>query len=242
MRELKYTLTLLLVAVALGQAGTALAQGYGGKLSVELDSKTLSVQAKAEALFERGDFRRAHLIYLKDLAPIGDKYAQYMLGFMTSSGLGVEPDPVLASAWYRLAAERGEPGEFVATRDDLLDSLDAAERERADRVYLDLRRDYSDIAISMREAHDEFDNLRRELTGSRLARTSSAMTIVEPRAGGSLPGDAYVDRAQRRLQGHLDNVTRMLGIERVDAEGLTTGDLAGLEAQVRDYVGRLDTD
>jgi TPR repeat protein len=92
MRELKYTLTLLLLAIAFGHAGTALAQHSGGKLSVELDSKTLSVQAKAEELFEREDYRRAHIIYLKDLAPIGDKYAQYMLGFMTASGLGVEQD------------------------------------------------------------------------------------------------------------------------------------------------------
>jgi TPR repeat protein len=94
MRELKYTLTLLLLAIAFGHAGTALAQHSGGKLSVELDSKTLSVQAKAEELFEREDYRRAHIIYLKDLAPIGDKYAQYMLGFMTASGLGVEQDAV----------------------------------------------------------------------------------------------------------------------------------------------------
>jgi hypothetical protein len=242
MRELKYTLTLLLLAIAIGHAGTTLAQRSGGKLSVELDSKTLSVQAKAEELFEREEYRRAHIIYLKDLAPIGDKYAQYMLGFMTASGLGVEQDPVLASAWYRLAAERGEPGEFVATRDDLLDSLDEVDRERADRIYLELRRDYSDIAISMREAREEFDNLRRDLTGSRLGTTSSAMTIVEPRAGGTMSGDAFYDRAQRRLQAHLDNVTGMLGVERLDAETVTAGELANLDDQVRDYLGRTDTD
>lgn len=242
MRELKYTPTLLLLAIALGHAGTALAQAAGGKLSVELDSKTLSVQSKAEELFEREDYRRAHIIYLKDLAPIGDKYAQYMLGFMTASGLGVEQDAVLASAWYRLAAERGEPKEFVETMDDFLFSLDEVDRERADRIYLDLRREYSDIAISMREAHDEFDSLRRDMTGSRVGATSSAMTIVEPRAGGTVSGDAFYHRAQRRLQAHLDNVTGMLGIQRLDAETVSAGELANLEDQVRDYLGRIDTD
>ncbi len=126
--------------------------------------------------------------------------------------------------------------------DDFLFSLDAVDRERADRIYLDLRREYSDIAISMREARDEFHSLRRDLTGSRVGATSSAMTIVEPRAGGTVSGNAFYAQAQRRLQAHLNNVTGMLGIERIDAETVSAGELADLEDQVRDYLGRIDTD
>lgn len=219
---------------------TAVAQRSGGNLSVDLNSRTLSVQAKAEELFERGDYRRAHIIYLNDLAPIGDKYAQYMLGFMCLSGLGVEQDPVLASAWYRLAAERGEPAEFVTIRDDLLSNLDAVDRERSDQVYLGLRREYSDIAISMREAREEFENLTQISTGSRLGSTSSAVTIVEPRTGSSLSGDVLIHRSLRRMQAFLDNITAILGIDRIDAETVTAGELADLEDLVRDYVQRID--
>ena len=219
---------------------TAVAQRSGGNLSVDLNSRTLSVQAKAEELFERGDYRRAHIIYLNDLAPIGDKYAQYMLGFMCLSGLGVEQDPVLASAWYRLAAERGEPAEFVTIRDDLLSNLDAVDRERSDQVYLGLRREYSDIAISMREAREEFENLTQVSTGSRLGSTSSAVTIVEPRTGSSLSGDVLIHRSLRRMQAFLDNITAILGIDRIDAETVTAGELADLEDLVRDYVQRID--
>ena len=240
MRNFNDTLTVLFLAIAFGSALPAIAQQSGGILNVDLDSKTLSVQAKAEELFERGDYRRAHIIYLNDLAPIGDKYAQYMLGFMILRGLGVEQDPVLASAWYRLAAERGEPEEFVAIRDDVLGSLDAADRGRADDVYLGLRREYSDIAISMREASEEFENLSQVSTGSRLGVTSSAITIVEPRTGGAQSADVLIIRAQHRMQRHLDRITKTLGIDRIDAETVTSGRLADLEEQVQEYVARIN--
>ncbi len=218
----------------------AFAQHSGGGFGIGLDSKTLSVQAKAEELFDRGDFRRAHVIYLNDLAPIGDKYAQYMLGFMSLSGLGVEQDPVLASAWYRLAAERGEPTQFVRIRDELLGNLDDVDRERSDRLYLGLRRDYSDIAISMREAREAFEDLAQVTTGSRIGgNSSSAVTIVEPRAG-SQSGDALIYRTQQRMQRHLDNVTATLGVARLSAETLTVGELSDLAEQVQEYVEQLD--
>lgn len=227
-------LKILVFWIALAHAG-AFAQQSAGNLGVDLDSRTLSVQAKAEELFERGDFRRAYIIYRNDLAPIGDKYAHYMLGFMSLSGLGVEQDPVLASAWYRLAAERGEPEEFVAIRDELLEQFDAVDRARSEEIYLGLRRNYSDIAISMREAREAFEDLTQVSTGSRLGSPGSAVTIVEPRAGSSLSGDALIFRLRQRMQSHLDHITAALGIDRIDAETVTAGELARLEEQVRDY-------
>jgi len=158
-----------------------------------------------------------------------------MLGFMSLSGRGIEQDPVLASAWYRLAAERGVPQEFVATRDELLGQLDAVDRTRSDEIYLGLRRDYSDIAISMREAREAFESLSQVSTGTRLEGPSSAVTIVEPRAGSSLSGDMLIYRLQRRMQGHLDHITGVLGIDRINVEAVTAGGLSDLEEQVRDY-------
>ena len=199
------------------------------------------MQAKAEELFQRGDYRRAHVIYLNDLAPIGDKYAHYMLGYMSLSGLGVEQDPILASAWYRLAAERGEPEEFVVIRDDLLDQLDEVQMERSDKMYLALRRKYSDLVITMHAAREAFDDLSKGITGSRLGGPSSAVTIVEPRVGNSLSGDALFQRLERRMQNHLDHLTALLGIDRIEAQTLTAGELSALETQVQDYVRRPET-
>jgi len=227
---------ILAVSIIIGHAAAAAAQQSASNLSVDLDARTLSVQAKAEELFQRGDYRRAYVIYRNDLAPIGDKYAQYMLGFMSLNGLGVEQDPALASAWYRLAAERGEPEEFVAIRDELLGQLDAENRARSDEMYLGLLREYSDVVISMREAREAFDVLRQVTTGSRLGSPASAVTIVEPSTGNIQSGDALIHRMQRRMQDYLDHITRTLGIDRIEAEALTAGELSALERQVQEYV------
>lgn len=240
MSRLNHTLKILVFVIALGFVPQAGAQQSAGNLSVDLNARTLSVQAKAEELFNRQDYRRAHVIYLNDLAPIGDKYAQYMLGFMSLSGLGVEQDPVLASAWYRLAAERGAPEEFVAIRDDLLSQLDAAERARSDEIYLGLRRKYCDLVISMREVRDAFDDRSRMSTGSLLGGQSSAITIIEPHESGNLSGDEFMRRLERRMQGYLDHITATLGINRIEAGSVTAIKLASLEEQVDAYLSRPD--
>ncbi len=54
------------------------------------------MQRKVDQLFERGDYERAYFIYRNELAPAGDKYAQYMVGFMHLTGMGIDEDPVAA--------------------------------------------------------------------------------------------------------------------------------------------------
>ena len=173
------------------------------------------------------------MIYRNDLAPIGDKYAQYMLGYMSLSGLGVEQDPVLASAWYRLAAERGEPEEFVVIRDELLDSWTRWTGHDRTRFTCALRREYSDSSSACVKRAKRFDDLSQVTTGSRLGGPSSAVTIVEPRAGNSLSGDALFHRLQRRMQSHLDHITATLGIDRIEAETLTAGDCPAWNSRYR---------
>ena len=57
MRDLKYTPIILFLAIAIGHAAPTAAQQFGGSLNVDLNSKTLAAQSKAEELFERGDYR-----------------------------------------------------------------------------------------------------------------------------------------------------------------------------------------
>ncbi len=217
----------------------AFAQDVSSSGGYVKDARILSIQDKAEELFEREDYKRAHIIYRNELAPIGDKYAQYMVGFMSMTGLGVHEDPVLASAWYRLAAER-HTAEFIAVRDDLHRRLDTVEMERSDGIYLRLRREYSDIAVRMREVRKDYELLRSGPTGSRMGRSSSPVIIVKPREGSSMSMDAYEHEVERRMQKHLDFIARALEIERVDADQLGSTQLDGLEAQVMAYVSRID--
>ena len=218
----------------------ASAQDFSSSGGYVRDSSTLSVQRKAEELFEREDFKRAHFIYLNELAPIGDKYAQYMVGFMTLTGLGVREDPVLASAWYRLAAER-DTAEFIAVRDDLFRRLDSTEMESSDELYLRLRREYSDIAIRMREVREDFEQLQGGSgpTGSRTGVSSSPVIIVKPGDGSGMSMDAYYRQIRLRMQGHLNFITRTLEVEPVDAD-ITEGEVNELESLVMAYVARID--
>ena len=217
----------------------ASAQDFSSSGGYVRDANILSVQDKAEELFERGDYKRAHLIYRNELAPIGDKYAQYMVGFMNMTGLGVREDPVLASAWYRLAAER-HTAPFIAVRDDMNRRLDTVDMERSDEIYLRLRREFCDIAVRMREVREDYELLQGGATGSRTSRSSSPVIVVKPREGSSMSMDAYRGEVTRRMQKHLDFIARTLEIERVDSDNITSAQVVALEKQVMTYVAQID--
>ena len=173
-------------------------------------------------MFERGDYKRAHFIYRNELSPIGDKYAQYMVGFMTLTGLGVREDPVLASAWYRVAAER-KTAPFIAVRDDLNRRLDAIEMERSDVLYLRLRREFSDIVVRMREVREDFELLHGGQTGSRTSRSGSPVIIVKTSRGfeyvvGRLSQRSDTAHAETP-EFHRQDARRL---ERVDADNITS--------------------
>ncbi len=176
-------------------------------LSADLpDSRTLAIQTKIDDLFDAGEFKRAYFLYRNELVPLGDKYAQYMVGYMHLSGMGVDEDDIAASAWYRLAAERHTP-EFVAVRDQLLRNLSEDETRQSDILYLELRRKFCDLAVVLASIKRN----RRELepkTGSRLSNSSSPMTVIETSDGGrSRTGADFYGRIHRRL---LDRVQLLL--------------------------------
>jgi len=108
--------------------------------------RILETQQKVDNLFEKGDYERAYFIYRSELAPLGDKYAQYMVGYMNLTGKGVGRDIVAGSAWYRLAAERGEAN-FTRVRDELWQHLNEKQRFQSDEEYMNLRNQYSDAMI-----------------------------------------------------------------------------------------------
>jgi len=236
---LNLRVTFCVVLTACLALPAAFAQDYSPSGGYVKDAEILRVQDKAEELFERGDYKRAHLIYRNELAPIGDKYAQYMVGFMTLTGLGAREDPVLASAWYRVAAER-KTAPFIAVRDDLNRRLDAIDMERSDELYVRLRAEFSDIVVRMREVREDYELLNDGPTGSRTSRSSSPVIVVKPREGSSMSMEAYRGEVTRRMQKHLNFIVRTLEIERVDVDNITSSEISVLEAQVMTYVARID--
>ena len=227
----------VLLSVLLLLAGfPVLAQDPGE--SRTFDSSTLRLQDKAEDLYRAGHWERAYFIYVNELAAVGDKYAQYMAGYMWSNGKGVPRDTVRASAWYRIAAERGAP-EFVDVRDELLESMSEAQRLESDRHYIALRQKYSDLVLALGILRKEREILNESLTGSRLSGGSSAVTIIDPRTGMTISRREYVRRLESRMKPRLDAITSEIGIEEVEAD-MSDNEFNEFVARVGQYLQIID--
>jgi len=238
---LKKPIHTILLPVLLLLSASAFAQ-WSEFPTGDLDSHTMSIQAKAESLYVSGDYKRARIIYVDELATIGDKYAQYMTGYMNLMGQGVPEDPVRASAWYRIAAERQAP-EFLIVRDELIRTFDAEQLAASDAIYLELCKKYSDIVIVMRLLEEDLEMLKVEMTGSRLASRSGSrlVTTVDVNSGTLMSADRYRDRVRRTLQSRLDFVTGQLDMERLDVN-LTNSQIAELWERIGEQVTMIDDD
>ena len=185
----------------------------------DLDTPLLRLQAKAEDLYRKGHWERAHFIYVNELAAKGDKYSQYMAGYMCMYGKGVKRDKVRASAWYRLAAERDAP-EFVELRDQTLESMSEEEKLASDAIFLELRQRYSDLKLILNNIAVVREEIYDTPTGSRLARAggSSSITVVDPHTGSMITHSEYVRRLEKLMQERLDYIAEKIGGEPLQAD------------------------
>lgn len=202
------------------------------------DSPALRLHLKAEDLYQNGHFERAYFIYVNELAAIGDKYSQYMAGYMCLNGQGMRQDPVMASAWYRLAAERGAP-EFIEVRDQLLESMSEAERALSDEAYVRLRLKYSDVALALGHLQHERREIDSGKTGTRLNTGTGPITVVDPNTGAPMSHDVFIGRIRDRMQVRLDFITENMGIDAVDA-GMSDREFQRFADQVTDYLRIVD--
>jgi hypothetical protein len=208
------------------------------ELSADLpNSLTMMTQDKVEALFDAGDFERAFFIYRNELAPIGDKYAQYMVGYMYLTGMGTREDPIAASAWYRLSAERGTP-EFIAARDQLLRNMNDDERRRSDAEYVQLRAEYCDLAVLLSSVKRNFRELEAK-TGSRIQYDSTAVTVIETGDGRVRSGVDYYGSLNAQLEDRLKLMKEIGGFEDMDTDPGQVN-LRELERRVKEYIASVD--
>jgi len=192
---------ILFVAALMSVSATGFAQ-RSSELSADLpNSRTMAVQDKVERIFDAGEYERAFFIYRNELAPIGDKYAQYMVGFMYHTGLGVEEDSVSAAAWYQLAAER-DTREFVVVRDRLLHVMDQDDADLSRVLYRELRLRYCDLAVLLSSIKRNMKELQ-ERTGSRVGGQSSPITVIENRANRFSSGSDYYGNIEEKLEARM---------------------------------------
>ena len=214
--ELIKSLTTIIAVTFCLTAPAAFAQSAGPFPGSAVDAKTLRIQERVEELYEQGDYDRAFFNYRNELAPIGDKYAQYMVGYMYLTGTGVNEDPVLASAWYRLAAERSYK-EFLNERDHILGLFSDIDLIRSDSLYLQLRREYSDVVLLLELVKDDVDMLEAR-TGSRLSGGGGSVTIVDVRSGSSISGDRMYGEIRKRIESRLRFMGTQLDLPNLDTD------------------------
>lgn len=202
-----------------------------------VDSKTMRIQEMVNELFEQGEYERALFIYENELAPIGDKYAQYMIGYMYLTGAGVAEDSVIASAWYRLAAERSN-SPFVKVRDQLVGGLSEFDRGRSDEVYLQLRQQYSDVVILLRLIREDMEVVALR-TGSRIPGPAGSDTVYDLRLAPGDSGKEYFRRIQLRNKNRLEFLTRELDLSdsELDVDDLN---INTLDALVERHITTID--
>lgn len=201
-------------------------------------AEVLRLQAKADELYHDGHWERAYFIYVNDLAAIGDKYSQYMAGYMCLHGRGVERDTIKASAWYRLAAERGG-SEFVEVRDELLESMSEEEQAASDDAFLSLRQRYSDVALLLRQLEKERRTAQEKPTGSSLTGGDPSSILVVGPYMATTSLSELKRRQERRIEALIEHIADMLDIE-PPAPDMSDAEFNRLVQQVDAYLQLID--
>ena len=202
------------------------------------DTSIVRLQNKAERLYRDGHWERAYFIYVNELAAAGDKHAQYMAGYMNLHGHGVEQDVVKASAWFRLAAERGVP-EYVGVRDKVVAALNEDDLARSDAEYLGLRRQFSDLALVVRYLGDEW---RERQTASRYQAQETpggGSRVKNPWTGRWMERTEFISQVDSSMRGRIDFIASTIGLDGSDID-LTASNIEKLAAQVDTYLGVID--
>jgi hypothetical protein len=216
---------LLVAILAVG----AWAQPQKGFPGAPIDQRTMRTQDRVEELYESGEYGRALLIYENDLAPLGDKYAQYMIGYMHVTGQSVPPNRPAAMAWYRLAAERGEPS-ILQARDELFQSMTAAEVEASNTIFVGLWEQFGDNNLLLDLIRDDMDVLRQQ-TGSRVPGSDRSLIIINVRSG-QASGARFYDQVEKRIELRLSYLETSVEITDI-ALAADAADIRSMEEELR---------
>lgn len=225
----KIRLSIPLALVTLLTATVVLAQTYPSFPGGETDQRTRRTQEQVEELYMQGAYDRAYFIYRNELAPRGDKYAQYMIGYMHLTGAGVAEDPAVALAWYRLAAERGEPSISLAG-DELEVTLNPTQIAATDALFAELKSELSDRVLIIKLIREDLDLLQDSSTRSDSG--GGGHTLVIDRRYGQMSSGHYHQLIENRIDARLKYLKGQ--VEVVDVgNGSEASELAEIEAEFR---------
>lgn len=208
-RNFSRVFVMLLAALCFSAAG---AQAPADQLEfpgIDPERSLINAAKKAEQEYNKKNFEDAMWLYRTRLAPAGDKFAQYMVGYMYADGEGVPRDPVTAAAWFLLAAERGHES-LVEVSQSTMRALSPSQRERARAEADELRAEFGDRAILEHLIYLDEASLR-EQTGSRsgtCSQTARVEMTIDGRAGQSVSMQRFCEVLNERIavrRAYVDN-------------------------------------
>lgn len=223
-------LALIAAVLAASFCVAAEVQTYKAFPGEAMNRRTLDTQQRVERLYAAGNYERSLFIYEHELAPLGDKYAQYMVGFMNLNGHGTPPSKIRALAWYRIAAERGEPVLLIA-RDELSTAMTPDEVTTSNSIFLELWQSIGDTKLIMNLIRRDL-NILSSRTGSRIAQSVSSSPALIYRPTGQLVPPNYYRDVRVQLEARLNYLETRVEVLDVNA-GLQDEALQLLEEQVR---------
>ena len=190
-----------------------------------------------DELYAAGEYKRALFIYEKELAPRGDKYAQYMVGYMHLNTPGMPQDKATALAWYRLAAER-ENEVLQQARDELVAELTQAEIDASNRIFLDLLQEIGDTRLIMKLIRRDMNTLSSR-TGTHIRGATSGGSTVILRPSGTTENPNFYSDIRLRLEARLSYLETKVEISDI---ALESGDqeLRKYEEQVKSELAALE--
>ena len=234
---LKIRLALLTGLLAAFFCASVQAQPYKSFPGQTADQRTLKTQERVDELYAAGNYKRALFIYEKELAPRGDKYAQYMVGYMHLEAYGVPQDTVRALAWYRLAAERGNEV-LERARDELAGTLTRDEIVGSSRIFLGLLQEIGDTRLIMKLIERDMNTLKVR-TGTHIPGSglSGSMQIVRP--SGLHENPDFYRNVRLRLEARLNYLETRIEISDIELESDDDG-LRMFEEQVKSDLAALE--
>jgi len=155
---------------------------------------------------------------------------------MFAAGKGVQRDGIEASAWFRLAAERGNK-QFVKISNQVLESMTPAQRQLSDSVYLPLRQQFSDVAILLNSARADYDSLQAQTTTTGGDIMVSNLRPESPVANRN-SAKHYRD-LEKQMNSKLGQVADELGIKKSSID-YDEPDWQMLNDQVVEHLNKLD--
>ncbi len=234
---MKTRLAIITGMLACLSCAIAAAQDYKPFPGVSADQRTVETQNRVDELFDSGNYDRALFIYENELAPRGDKYAQYMVGYMHLNGLGVPQDRARALAWYRLSAERGNE-KLARVRDDLANALTPEEVDRSSTIFRGLLGEIGDTTLIMKLIERDLATLKSR-TGTRItaSNVSSPLKVIRP---SGIPEDPnFYRNVRRRLEARLKYLETKVEISDIALES-GASELKVFEEQVKAELAALD--